>query len=105
MSLHLTPIQVCERLIGKPEQIAAAIGMNEKSPYHWRNARTGRSAGDLPSTNVMRALLAHSAAHQLGLTADHLIWGAPEAEIADILAARATAAPTFKSGRDLQAAE
>lgn len=81
-------MQVCERLIGKPEQIAAAIGGNTKAPYHWRRERTGRSAGDMPSAQVMRALLAHSATHSLGLTADHLIWGAPASEIEAILAAR-----------------
>ena len=88
MTQHLTPFAVCERLIGKPQKIAAAIGMNEKSPFHWRHARTGRIAGDLPSATVMRALLDHSEAHALGLTATHLIRGASEAEVAAILAAR-----------------
>ena len=79
-------MQVCERLIGKPEQIAAAIGLKEKAPYHWRNARTGRAAGDFPSATVMRQLLAHAAARQIPLTADHLVWGASEAEVDAILA-------------------
>lgn len=81
-------MQVCEALIGKPEQIAGALGINEKSPYHWRSARTGRLAGDLPSADVMRRLLEHSDRHGLGLTAEHLIRGASEAEIAALLAAR-----------------
>ena len=105
MSKHRTPLEVVEALIGKPDVIAAICGVNQKAPYGWRHATDRRDSGDIPYTAHQRLLLAHSAAHQLGLTADHLIWGAPEAEIADILAARATAAPTFKFGRDLQAAE
>lgn len=86
MTQNLTPMQVCERLIGKPEQIAAAIGYQEKAPYHWRHAREGRDAGDLPTARVMRSLLAHAAAHRIPLTADHLIWGASEGEVAALLA-------------------
>ena len=79
-------MQVCERLIGKPEQIAAAIGLQEKAPYHWRTARTGRAAGDLPSVAVMRRLLVHASANAIPLTADHLIWGASEDEVAALVA-------------------
>jgi len=99
MTLHLTPLQVCERLIGKPEQIASAIGLHEKSAYHWRNARTGRAAGDLPSATVMRALLAYAAARQIPLTAEHLIWGASEDELAALIAA-APVQPAFTSRRE-----
>jgi hypothetical protein len=80
---------VCERLLGKPSEIGRAIGMNEKAAFHWRHANSSRDAGDLPSAPVMRRLLAYSDAHGLGLTAEHLIRGADEAEIAAILAARA----------------
>lgn len=88
MTHNLTPMQVCERLIGKPEAIGMAAGLGEKAAYHWRNERKGRAAGDLPTASIMRALLAHSAANRLGLTADHLIWGASEEEVAEILATR-----------------
>lgn len=81
-------MQVCERLIGKPEYIGAAAGLHRKAAYHWRNARSGRDAGDLPSVTIIRRLLAHSAAHDLGLTADHLIWGASETEVSEILSLR-----------------
>jgi hypothetical protein len=94
MSNHLTPFDVCERLIGKPETVAEAVGLHRKSAFPWRIASKWRDAGDLPSAKIMRALLAHSAAHQLGLTAEHLIWGADEGEIDAILAARALALPT-----------
>ncbi len=99
MSNHLTPLEVCERLIGKPETVAEASGLHKKSAFPWRHASKWREAGDLPSAKVMRALLAHSAAHQLGLTAEHLIWGASEEEIEGILAARGAPAPGFTSRR------
>lgn len=99
MSNHLTPLEVCERLIGKPETVAEASGLHKKSAFPWRHASKWREAGDLPSAKIQRALLAHSAAHRLGLTADHLIWGAAEAEIDAILAEREAPAPAFTSRR------
>lgn len=84
----LTPMQVCEKLIGPPEVLGPAIGYGMKAAYHWRRERDGRRPGDMPSAEVMRLLLTHSAARQLGLTAEHLIWGADEAEIQGILAER-----------------
>ena len=100
MSYHLTPMDVCERLIGDPRRLAAICGLEVKSAFPWRRASKWRDAGDLPSAKTQRALLAHSAAHRLGLTAEHLIWGASEAEIDDILAARAAApVPEFTSIR------
>ena len=91
-------MQVCEALIGKPEQVARAAGLRAKAAYHWRHANSNRRAGDLPSAWVMRHLLAYSEARQLGLVADHLIWGAPEAEVARILAERQAVA-AFSSCR------
>ena len=99
MSKHLTPLEVCERLIGKPETVAEASGLHKKSAFPWRHASKWREAGDLPSAKVQRALLAHSAARNLGLTADHLIWGAPAAEIDAILSERDAPAPEFASRR------
>ena len=98
----LTPMQVCERLIGPPEVLGPAIGYGTKAAYHWRRERDGRRPGDLPSAEVMRLLLAHSTAHRLGLTAEHLIWGAEVSEIEAILAARAgeEPAPAFTSRRE-----
>jgi hypothetical protein len=84
-SPHLTPMAVCERVIGTPEQIAAIIHCAPKSPYGWRGASLNRAAGDIPSARHMRALLAHAAAHRLPLTADDLIWGVDEAELAQRL--------------------
>ena len=88
MSSNLPPIEVAARLIGDIEAVARVCGCNDKSFYAYRNATKYRDAGDLASTRHARALLAHSAAHQLGLTADHLIWGASEDEVAEILASR-----------------
>jgi hypothetical protein len=100
MSNHLTPFDVCERLIGKPETVAEVSGLHKKSAFPWRHASKWREAGDLPSAKVQRALLAHSDAHRLGLTAEHLIWGADEAKIEAILAERAAPAPEFTSRRE-----
>lgn len=100
MSNHLTPFEVCERLIGKPETVAEASGLHKKSAFPWRHASKWREAGDIPSAKVMRSLLSHSTAKELGLTAEHLIWGAPEDEIETILAVRAAGGgPAFLSRR------
>lgn len=89
MSDHLTPLEVCERLIGPLEQIARVTQQHPKTPYTWRRPAKGRDGGDLPSARLGRQLLAHSDAHDLGLTAEHLLRGANVAEIEQILAARA----------------
>jgi hypothetical protein len=90
MSSNLTPLQVCERLIAPIHQLGAACGVGPKAPYGWRNPSEQRAAGDIPPVHA-RNLLAYSAARNLGLTADHLIWGAPEDDITAILDARAAA--------------
>ncbi|RWR32499.1 hypothetical protein D2T31_00510 [Sinirhodobacter populi] len=88
MTQHLTPFDICARLIGPPEAIAEACGLSAKAPYAWRFEASTRGAGDLPSAPVMRRLLSYSSARNLGLTEKHLIWGADAAEIEEILAAR-----------------
>lgn len=88
MKHELTPLEVCERLIGPLQVIAEVIGYGPTAPYLWEKPAKNRDAGDLPSSIIMRALLAHSDARRLGLTAEHLIWGADEAEIEAILAER-----------------
>lgn len=87
MSDHLTPIQVCERMIGPPPVLAEINSYDRTAAYGWRQAAKNRDAGDLPSTRVMRALLAYASARNIPLTADHLIWGAPASEIEALLAA------------------
>lgn len=88
MGNHLTPLEVVERLIGKPEIIGAIVATHPKSPYQWHYGAGRRAAGDIPYAAHMRALLSHSAARGLGLTAEHLIWGAPASEVEGILATR-----------------
>ncbi|GAB1361794.1 hypothetical protein MASR1M32_10300 [Rhodobacter sp.] len=75
------------------------VGTHPKRPYGWRRGADGRDAGDIPSARHQRSLLAHSDAHALGLTAEHLIRGATEAEIEAILAARLAPPPAFVSRR------
>jgi len=85
----LTPLKVCERPIGPGAEIARVLGYVRTAPTQWLRPAESREAGDLPSAPIMRKLLAHSDRFGLGLTADHLIHRASEAEIAAILSARA----------------
>jgi hypothetical protein len=64
------------------------LSMNVKSPYAWKRESNKRDAGDLPSVRIMRALLSHATARGIPLRAEHLIWGASEAEIAALTAPR-----------------
>lgn len=91
MTEHLTPAEVVERIIGRPEVVAAAIGIAAKSPYAWRRGSARRAAGDITSPPFMRSLLAHAAARGLPLRAEHLIWGAPRAEIEALMQSRQAA--------------
>lgn len=86
MSNHLTPLQVCERLIGPLPDLERIAGYRPKAGYGWRRSSHDRAAGDFPNVRLMRAFLAHAAAQGLPLTADHLVWGAAEDEIAALLA-------------------
>lgn len=95
MSDQLTPFQVCERMLGSASEIALICGFDRTAAYAWRNSprpsrsfsAKSRDPGDLPSSRIQRRLLAHAAARGIPLTADHLIWGAPAAEIDALLAA------------------
>lgn len=99
MSKHLTPIEVVEALIGKPEVIGGICRIDPKAAFGWRHAVKRRAAGDLPYVAHMRSLLDFSRPRQLGLTADHLIWGASEEEVAAILAARDGGQVDFATSR------
>ena len=106
MGKHLTPVDVVERFMGRPEDFGPAIGLNRKTAYTWRKSSDIRDAGDLPSMRTARQLLALAAERGLPLTAEHLIFGASEAEIA-ALQTRADAFP-FKArarGPIIEAAE
>ena len=86
MSKHLTPIAVLERLIGPLDVLAAITGVHGKTPYLWRRASKWRDEGDLPSPRLQRRMLAHAAARNIPLTANHLIFGAAADEIDRLLA-------------------
>ena len=87
MSNHRTPLEVVEALIGRPEKIGEIVGVHPKSPYQWRDQAGLRHAGDLPYDSHKRSLLAYAAENQIPLTADHLIWGCSEEELAALIAA------------------
>lgn len=63
------------------------IGINQV--YRMKHGGRDRDPGDLTSPRHMRTLLTYSREHNLGLTAEHLIFGATQDEVDQILAARA----------------
>ena len=87
MGSYLTPLEVCERLIGPRGALAAICGLGKKGAFFWNRPSQWRDAGDMLPKH-QRSLLDHSDRNGLGLTADHLIRGATEAEVAAVLAAR-----------------
>lgn len=91
MSSHLTPFDVTIRLFGDPETVSTIAGLHRKSAYGWHAASKFRDAGDLPSTRVMRALLAEARARGIPLEHRHLIEGADASEIDGLLQANAPA--------------
>lgn len=72
-------------MLGSIEDVGRICGRDPKAPYHWRHANTTRDAGDIPSARTMRSLLSYTAANDIPLKPEHLIWGAPAAEIEDLL--------------------
>tara|TARA_R100000789_G_scaffold64101_2_gene60708 strand:+ start:760 stop:1047 length:288 start_codon:yes stop_codon:yes gene_type:complete len=88
MSDHLTPLEVCERLIGKLPVIEQITGRKPKGAYAWRRPAQGRRSGDMPA-DVNRTLLKYAKRHGIPLTPAHLIWGASRSEIDALLQAMA----------------
>lgn len=83
----MTPMAVLERLYGSPEAISLAVGRHPKTAYKWRHPKaSSREAGDVPNPVTMRRLLAHARANGIPLEHRHLIEGATEAEVAQLLA-------------------
>lgn len=92
MSKHLTPLEVCERLIGPPPKLATIAGLHEKSAWPWRRSSHWRDAGDLPSSRVQRALLNYARLSGRPIKPEWLIEGAPAAEIDALVASLEEAA-------------
>ncbi len=80
MSSHLTPLEVCERLIAPVSKLGVQAGMGEKSAYAWQHGSQWRDAGDMPP-RVNRKLLAHARRNGIPLTPEHLICGAKRADV------------------------
>jgi hypothetical protein len=81
------PLEAAIAAFGSPEAVADICGRHRTTLYGWKRASVDRPAGDLPSTAIMRKLLAHARAHGIPLTPEHLIFGASAAEV-EHLAAR-----------------
>ncbi|MEM9579081.1 MAG: hypothetical protein AAF891_00220 [Pseudomonadota bacterium] len=80
MSSHLTPLEVCERLVAPLANLGAIAGQNEKAAYAWKNGSKWRDPGDLPP-RANRRVLRYSRRNNIPLTAEHLIWGASIEEV------------------------
>jgi hypothetical protein len=88
-----TPFDAIVAALGSVEAVADVCRRHRTTLYYWNRASADRLAGDLPSTEIMRRLLAHARAHGIPLTAEHLIYGASADELAR-LAAHAARAKT-----------
>lgn len=64
---------VVKRLVGGAAALARIVGRDRTSVSRW--------TGDLPSTEIMRRVLAHARAWNLPLDERHLIWGASVEEL------------------------
>jgi hypothetical protein len=84
MSKHLTPLEVCEKLIAPRKELGALIGYKEKAAYNWVNGSVWRQPGDMPP-EANRRLLSYANKRSIPLTAEHLIWGADAEEIEKLL--------------------
>lgn len=71
-------------MIAPVAHLGAVLGRNDKAAYAWQSASKWRDAGDMPS-RVNRDVLRYARRNGIPLTADHLIWGADEAEIAALI--------------------
>lgn len=76
MSYNLTPLAVCERLIGPKQKLAQISGLGEKAPYTWERESKWRPAGCLP-VPVQRKVLTYARRHAIPLDPAWLIEGAP----------------------------
>lgn len=81
----LSPLEVCERLIGPISEIARVCEVSSQAPFQWRHPSNLRDAGDLPTPRYQRLLLRAARARGLPLEARHLIEGASVAEIARLM--------------------
>lgn len=81
MSSHLTPVRVCERLIGPLPVLESIAGYRPKSGYAWLRGAIDREPGYFPSVSLMQRMLTYARAHGIPLTEQHMIWGAEAAEI------------------------
>jgi len=76
MSYQLTPLEVCERLIGPPPRLSEICGLHPKTVFQWRHATKRHAAGDIRFCSNQRALLKYARANDIPLHASWLITGA-----------------------------
>lgn len=89
MSYHLTPLEVCEKLIAPRNSLGELIGCKEKAPYGWARPSKYRQAGDLPNY-AQRKMLTEFRRRKLKIDPAWLIEGAARADVDRFLNSLAT---------------
>lgn len=74
----ISPVEVVLRLVGRPKEVAAVVHRHRTAVVKWRRC------GDIPDPQSQRALLLHARGLGIPLTAEHLIFGATEAELSAV---------------------
>lgn len=82
----IPPVEVVLRLVGSPPEVADIVQRHRTAVIKWRRR------GDIPDPGLQRVLLTYARAHHIPLKADHLIFGATEAELAAVSAPTPVAA-------------
>lgn len=80
MSDHLTPLQVCEAVIGPLPVLERIAGKRPKAGYAWRREAHNRRSGDL-TPDAMRRIWRHVERNKLPIKPEWLIAGAPRSEV------------------------
>lgn len=91
MSKHLTPLEVCERLIAPRARLGELIGYKPKAAYNWVNGSVWRAPGDMPP-DANRRILRHARAMGIVFEPVWLIEGADASEIEALLSSSPVAA-------------
>ncbi|MCB1349827.1 MAG: hypothetical protein KDK11_14760 [Maritimibacter sp.] len=81
---HLTPLAVCERLIGPKPELERIAGYRPKAAYGWERSARTRAGGGLPP-RAQQAILKHIREQRLPIPADWLIEGATLKEVYQVL--------------------
>lgn len=80
MTIHLTPVEVCERIVAPIEDLSRLCGLSPKAAYNWRRPSATRDAGDL-TARQQRRILKHCEDRRIPMRPEWLIRGADAADL------------------------